>query len=431
MALVGVVADDLTGANDTAVQFSKQGFRAVVLLGLGSISTQGLDADVVVVDTASRDSPPDSAAHAARAATAALRASGVALLYKKLDSTLRGNVATEIQAVVDAFDSPACLVAPAFPALQRVTLGGYQLAGMGLAAEAPESPLLAAERSHVPALLEATLGPCVAHLPLIAVRQPGDRLARSMREHAASGRRLLVADALDDHDLLSAARAFRAARIGAVIAGSGGLAAAVPSVWSMRGGAQPQTEEEPVVVLAGSLNRVTRRQLASLSALSNPPAWIEMAVPALADPAERPREWERQASELLVHVLSGSDVVVTTSPPADGETPHLDASGLALRSVITATFGMLARKAAEADPSVGLVVTGGDVAEAVLRELDVEGMAIEEEVLPGIPFGRCVAGPFDGLRVISKAGGFGADAALADCMRYLKEEARHHERHLA
>src|SRR5579859_4897692 len=141
MALVGVVADDLTGANDTAVQFSKQGFRAVVLLGVDSISRQGLDADVVVVDTASRDRSPESAADAVYTAAAALRASGVSLLYKKLDSTLRGNIAVEIQAALDAFDSPACLVAPAFPALQRVTLGGYQLAGLHLAGETREGPL--------------------------------------------------------------------------------------------------------------------------------------------------------------------------------------------------------------------------------------------------------------------------------------------------
>lgn len=431
MAIVGVVADDLTGANDTAVQFSKQGLRAVVSLGADVLSARLLSADVAVLDTASRELSPGAAAAACRVAVASLRECGVSLLYKKIDSTLRGHVAEEIAAALDAF-SPggACLVAPAFPALQRVTIGGYQLTGQQLAAHSLNGPLDVAHRAHVPTMLAAVVGDAVGHLSLLDVRQGAQQLEEMIRARVASGQRFLAADALDDHDLQHVARAFRSAGVGTVIVGSGGLASVVPSVWSMRRRQQwRRSVSAPVVVLAGSLHPTTRRQLATLASQQYAPHWIHLNVSALSSNSRCGAEQERVIGELLIKLLCGNDVAVSSSQAGTTPVePPRGPEGMRLREVINATFGIIARQVVEAEPSTGLVLTGGDVAEAVLRELGVEGMAIEDEVQPGIPFGRCVAGPFEGLRVVSKAGGFGADTALADALRFLREEARHHDR---
>ncbi len=429
--MVGVVADDLTGANDTAVQFSKRGLRTVVIVDAQSLHGTPPDADIVVVNTATRDAQPNKAHAICFAAVEALRSYGVQLLYKKLDSTLRGNVGVELMASLEAFGGQAALVAPAFPAVGRITVGGYQLAGQQLTGLPAHAPLYAAEHAHLPTLLAKTVGDAVGHVALMQVRQSVHTLEQHFRDEVSNGRRLLVADAIDEHDLHQAARAYRASGVGAVIAGSGGLAGTVPSVWALRRSQHDsRPPSAPVVILAGSLHIATRRQLATLAALSDAPRWMQVHTQRLDEPRERSAEQKRVIDECLGELARDRDVVVSTafadvhSPAA----PPGDELGMRLRSRINGLFGRLAREATSARPHVGLVVTGGDIAEAVLDELGIQGLVIEDEVRPGIHFGRSAEGPLEGLRIISKAGGFGGATALVDALTYLKEEARHHDR---
>ncbi|MHB1159801.1 MAG: four-carbon acid sugar kinase family protein, partial [Chloroflexota bacterium] len=108
MVRLGIVADDLTGAMDTGVQFAKEGLHTVVMLGEGALP----EAEMVVISTDSRDEPADEAYR--RAKEAGLRLAGRAI-YKKLDSTLRGNLGPEIEGLLDGLGLGRALVAPAFP----------------------------------------------------------------------------------------------------------------------------------------------------------------------------------------------------------------------------------------------------------------------------------------------------------------------------
>ena len=113
---VAIVADDLTGAADAAAPFAARGLRTVVALSLDAV----IEADVVAIDTDSREAPaPDRVA-------AAFRALPAEMLVKKIDSTLRGHLAVEIDAALEETRAEA-VVAPAFPAMRRVIRGGRLL----------------------------------------------------------------------------------------------------------------------------------------------------------------------------------------------------------------------------------------------------------------------------------------------------------------
>ena len=71
-------------------------------------------------------------------------------------------------------------------------------------------------------------------------------------------------------------------------------------------------------------------------------------------------------------------------------------------------------------PLAGMFLTGGDTAVAVCRALGVGSIEILAEVLPGIPLGQLVGGWRPGLRVVTKAGAFGADTAIVESVRVLK-----------
>ena len=129
MAVEWVIqADDLTGAADTAVGFAAAGLQTLVVPWRAAALAAPPDAAVLAFDTASRDLDAGTAAQ--RAGTVARwfarHCDDRAWMYKKLDSTLRGNAAAELSAVERELSPSRVVVAPAFPALGRTTVDGRQ-----------------------------------------------------------------------------------------------------------------------------------------------------------------------------------------------------------------------------------------------------------------------------------------------------------------
>jgi uncharacterized protein YgbK (DUF1537 family) len=158
VAKIAVIADDLTGANDTGVQFAKQGLATVVLLNAGNLSS-GAASDVVVIDTGSRALPAAEARARAAEAARLVKSGGIGTVYKKIDSTLRGNLGVEIDAIMDGCGLALAVVAPAFPQNGRLTVGGLHLLnGVPLeASEIARDPKMPVCESSLPALLAGQL----------------------------------------------------------------------------------------------------------------------------------------------------------------------------------------------------------------------------------------------------------------------------------
>src|SRR5262245_12484195 len=98
---IAIVADDLTGASDAGVQFARQGLETLVLIDPRGLAADDGAVEVLAVDTDSRARPAAEAYRRAREAAEAIGRAGFNHLYKKVDSTLRGNVGAEIDAVMD------------------------------------------------------------------------------------------------------------------------------------------------------------------------------------------------------------------------------------------------------------------------------------------------------------------------------------------
>src|SRR4051812_29401541 len=117
MTRIGIMADDLTGAGDTAVQFVRAGWQTELRL---RPVTKSVSVQVIAVTTDSRNQNAREAAGSVSAAVKQLRESGVTHLYKKIDSTLRGQIRAEIHAALDGWSPGAvAIVCPAFPAAGR------------------------------------------------------------------------------------------------------------------------------------------------------------------------------------------------------------------------------------------------------------------------------------------------------------------------
>jgi uncharacterized protein YgbK (DUF1537 family) len=406
--LYAIVADDLTGAADAGVEFAQAGWRTRTLgQGWQPADLQQARADgiqVIVIDTQSRGCAPVAAAARVQAAAAQLADAGAAIIFKKIDSTLRGPLGAELDALLDALDAgPAAgsvlaVVCPAFPAAGRTLRDGVLYAHDVPVAQsaAGRDPVTPVTESHLPTLLRGG-----ARRPVLACPPPpragaaGD-LAADWRARLPQGG-CVVVDAQDEEDLARIAGAALADPAGLLLVGSAGLAqplaAALARTPSRKGPGEAwlgestlapswkETPRGPVLVVCGSLHPAARAQLRALPAQLAPAAFTLLATPDQPLPnTAPPKAASQQAAQALAQT---------------------------------------ARAWLQTHAAAGLVVTGGDTLASLLAALNARGIDLERALAPGVPVGRLAGGPWAGLPVVSKAGGFGAADTLVQAVRHL------------
>jgi len=354
----GILADDLTGACDTGAVFAARGFATVVLLP--GAPAPPAHAEVLVLDAESRGVDPARARERAREAAARLAALGARRLYVKVDSTLRGPLGAALAGGLEGAGAARAVVAPALPAQRRAVVDGLLRVDGRPAADTPvaRDPAFPPTGASLPAVLAVAGATPVVVVPLAAVRRGADAVRRGLARLEA----VFACDAESDVDL--AALAAAAEPVPALLAGSAGLAAALAARLAPGAGPPPAPGlRGPLLVVAGSAHPVTRAQVARLAG---------------------------RGARVLAPAATSSGV------PA----------------AVAAELGAAARRElARAAPGT-LLLTGGETAYSVCRALGASGLVLAGEAAPGIAVGALLDGPFAGLTVLTKAGGFGDPDAL-------------------
>lgn len=395
-----IIADDLSGAADCAIAFASAGLSTVVTL---DASHDTGDASVVAIDTDTRRLSASQAAERTLMACQTLR-KPAQRLYKKIDSTLRGNWAAEVASLQSI--AGLAIVAPAFPATGRTTVEGKVLVD-GQPLESTDTwKLEHADRSaDIAALLEGA-GLRTAKLGLSTLRGDAAALARHIVEIAGGDTQALIVDAQTTEDLQALAIVTVSIDEPLFWVGSGGLAREVAGLPAMaRNAAQsPESVREkhaPTLVLVGSLSGVSERQCAmlkeraSIGELVVPPAVLRQGK-AHADWAG----WEIRIGEYL---RRGDDLLLRI-----GRDEAFDpAEGARLSTLLAA---MVRQHFAHVG---GLVATGGETARAMLGAVGIGSLQLLCEIEAGVAFGRPISSR-EGHRpgVVTKAGAFGTDHAL-------------------
>ena len=414
---IRVIADDFTGGNDTGLQFHAAGLRTLVCIAPETAPRELAGTfDVLVLDTESRNC--DEAEAYRRVAAACQDLTGRGLVYKKVDSTLRGNLRTELDAVMQSLGFDRCLMAPAFPDAGRTTVGGYHLVhGVPLErTEAARDPAHPVRASFVPDLLR---GPSddIAVVGLRYVTQGPETLAREIARLCA---RILVLDAASSDDLRIIAATAAGMRPPPLLCGSAGLAAHVPSEFGIerpatRARAAIPSDDHPVLAIVGSLSEVVRTQV-RVAREEMGAHLLELRGDDLARDDDRHlSDMTRRASELA---RTGEDVMVVLcmrSIPT-----HFDTGRRSGQTRITRALGHIARTVLESVALSGLILTGGTTAASVVHALGGWGTRIVGEVQSGVPACILMGGDHDGMRVVTKGGALGDERAIVQAIRYLK-----------
>jgi uncharacterized protein YgbK (DUF1537 family) len=411
---VAIIADDLTGAADSGVQLARSGYRTVVVFRGASIPP-GDDLDAVAVDTDSRSLPAGFAAKRVVETGHAVREARI--VYKKIDSTLRGPIGAELAAALAATRRKKALIAPAFPSTGRETKDGTQLVHGEPVHETdlskdPVTPVL---ESHIPSLLAHAFGNVVA-LSVTEVRN-GERV-----RDALEGDNCVVADAESDGDLEALVRAVPDPS-SILWVGSAGLARALGEVYPGAHNGLPTGSLVPasaVLAVVGSVNEVAREQLLRLS---KEPGLVTVYLDTAAlFCGSSYEDTVGEAAEAVRNALSSGRGVALSSAAGEGVDSALRGASVSRREVSERVSDALAKIVAGfsgKDLFDALVLTGGDTAVRVAGALGATGILLEGEVEAGVPVGTLV-GPHP-YRVVTKAGGFGGPDTLLDAFRALAE----------
>lgn len=407
MAILGVIADDFTGATDIAGMLVKGGMRTIQTIGVPAKGTIPDDVDAVVVALKTRSIAAAEAVAQSLDALKALQAAGCMRFFFKycstFDSTDAGNIGPVGDALLDALKVRQAIYCPAFPVNGRTIFFGHLFVGDVLLSDShmrhhPLTPMT--DASLVRVLARQT--PHKVGLVALKQVQSGSAVLReSLDKLAADGVRHVVVDAVADTDLGIIGEA-----IGddTLVTGGSGVALGLPAAYRRRGlmahrsgaDALPKTEGASAV-LAGSCSAATLGQIKAFKG-----AHLALDTDAICrgeDVAGKALAWAREKLGKAPILLSASDT--PDSVKALQAKYGIEQSSQAIEK----TMATLARGLVEA--GVGrLVVAGGETSGAVVSALDVTALRIGPEIDPGVPWTASVgARP---LLLALKSGNFGA-----------------------
>jgi uncharacterized protein YgbK (DUF1537 family) len=417
VAPAGIVADDLTGATDSAVQFAREGWAARLALTMPAAES-AVAGSVVAVVTDARAQDADTARANTASAVVGLRDSGAERLFVKIDSTMRGSVIDQVAGALDGWSSEhpdaVAVVCSAYPAMGRTVENGHILVnGEGVhTTSVGTDPVTPVTTSDLTVLLP---GSVPVRLSDGSAQQNADLLQAAF----AGGSRIAVVDAKTDADLALLAESVTLLGPRAIPVGAAGLAVAMSHVWSTGLDAAVHGTRVPVkrvAVVVSSLHDVSRAQAERLKG-DVPEQLLRTFAPGL-DVALDPDAIGEWIAARLAETVTLPPVVVIESPSErpGGSVPEGERTPpeLIAESLATITEAVFDHESVD-----GLVLLGGEGARAVLEHLGAEALLVRDAIREGIPLGALEGGKADGITVVTKAGGFGEPTAVAEIVSEL------------
>jgi len=372
--MIGVISDDLTGCGDVGLHFADHGLRTIV-------HTSGLESffksfkpdakwDVLVVDTESRCDNPQKAYEKVKNVCKLFRELNIKRIYKKIDSTLRGNIGAEADALFDELNIRELPFCAAFPSMGRTTIDGYQYVWGELVTETefarePRSPV---NDAHIPTLLKVK---------------------------SKYSDRIKVYDARNQRDLKNVAKEIWDST---AICGASGLAGELVRFWGkFTSGRRFKSKNitlgpKPVLIISGSLKTVTYEQIEDLKTKEG-----LLAVPI---------DFERNRVE-IPGPKNGKHILIYPRKSRQKLNPEK----------IIGVLVRLAKGLCKGGLFSNLILVGGDTAFSICEALGIDTFQIISSISPGVAFSKTLDGKYN---FVLKPGGLGDEGALTKCLQFFE-----------
>ncbi|MCC6803209.1 MAG: four-carbon acid sugar kinase family protein [Anaerolineae bacterium] len=426
--IIGIVADDVTGANDIGSMVAKAGYAAHIYPFTDKADYPASAApDVCILDTNSRLDPPDAAYRKVYTATEALRDAGYRQFFNKTCSVFRGNIGAEFDAMLDALGREFAVVVLGFPKNGRTTINGiHHVRGVKLEeSEFRHDPIHPMTRSDLAGILGSQTKRAVEVIDHTVVRQ-GSAALRAAIDQRRERANYVILDVTEQADLATIAAAVYDEP---VLSGSSALLEELPAFWvapSAEACVQtpPLHEGLGILCAAGSLMPQTAAQIDYL--VQAGAARIVLDGSKLFDRDSREAEITRLTATICAAIEHGRDVGFHSPNDAAGiaatRQAGADAGWLVgeIAHSVSAAVAEVTARVLECTGQNRLIVAGGETSAAVCQRLGVRGMRVWEEIAPGLP--SCLTFTEPPLLLVLKSGSFGSPDFFQRALDHLRSE---------
>ncbi len=426
-----VIADDLTGANATGVLLKKMKYKVYTVLNTDQIKPENLsNCDCVLYPTDSRGVDSTIAYNRVHHISNLLKNDDVIVYGKRIDSTLRGNLGSEIDAMLDSLGHDyVAIVAPCFPSANRIVSGGYMLVdGIPLhktnIAIDPKTPV---KNPEVETLIKAQSKYNVTSIYMKDLMHGKHYLANHINSLVDKGNRILTFDCVTQEDLDLIADAVITSKLKVIAVDPGVFTATLSRKLIIP---SQNTQKNKILAVVGSVNSQTKIQMEELW-LSQRTHNVFVNTKELLESKDRR---DKEINRVINEILSECDKNVVSTITGDGIypenridfLPYMEKYQCTLDDVtekINSAFALIAYQIFKSEPSFkGLYTSGGDITVAVCKQFNTAGLNLKDEVLPLAAYGQFLKGEFDGVHIITKGGSQGERDAINRCITYLKEK---------
>lgn len=417
--LLGVIADDFTGATDIAGLLARSGVRVSLRIGVPDTPPEGTSAFEVIA-LKSRTAPVQDAIDETRAALAWLRDAGAKRFFWKycstFDSTAEGNIGPVAEAVMDDLNADQTIYCPAFPENGRSIFMGNLFVGQQPLAESPmkDHPLTPMRDSNLMRLLTPQVKGKVGLIDRLTVAQGPHALQDTLAQHSNEGTAHIVVDAVAGSDLETIAAACRDMPL---ITGGSAVAMPLPALYLADGLLSEDAPKQPrhrilkaTIVLSGSCSAMTNAQVASYIATGAPSYQL--------DPLTLANHGTQDVLDWLAKQdLSQAPLIYATADPASVKAAQARIGVAEVGALIENTLADCATAARDAGAR-RIIVAGGETSGAVTKALGVAQLDIGTEIAPGVPWTYCIS---DGVQIALalKSGNFGREDFFTDAQAKL------------
>ncbi len=407
--ILGVIADDFTGATDIAGLLARSGVRVSLRIGVPDAAPNGTSAFEVIA-LKSRTAPVQEAIDETRAALAWLRDAGAHRFFWKycstFDSTAEGNIGPVAEALMADLGTDQTIYCPAFPENGRSIFMGNLFVGQQLLSESPmkDHPLTPMRDSNLMRLLHPQVSKPVGLIDRLVVAQGVEALRDSLSQHHADGTSHVIVDAVANADLETIAAACRDMPL---ITGGSAVAMPLPALYLADGllsADAPKQQlhdlERKTIVLSGSCSAMTNAQVDAYIARGAPSYRLDPLALSQSGP-QAVLEWLTQQD------LGAAPLIYATADPAQVKAAQAELGASNVGALIEDTLAECARVARDAGAR-RIIVAGGETSGAVTKALDVTQLDIAVEIAPGVPWTYCTSGGTQ-IALALKSGNFGRE----------------------
>jgi uncharacterized protein YgbK (DUF1537 family) len=413
--MIFIIADDLTGANDSGIQLKKNNFNTYVAISQKYFNNLELtNYDVVAINTDSRALSPEASYEVVTKTIKDLQKKFPdALYYKKIDSLYRGNTVKEVEACMKGGKFDRAFIASAYPEGGRVVQNG--------------KVQYSNKEINIYELFKKDSDCKTINIPLDKIRRGKKGLLEYISSLEKYNYSFYLFDGETNEDLAIIYDVFKQ-KDNSLLCGTAGMAGQINVSHDSNIQNKTFTNAKGSLLFAiGTQNEATAWQVRKLME-NNPHITIGILNAENIKKGMVEEERQRVLNQMLMN--NNDEWLVVLDSLFEQNTFNLKVSDEMdkLGKVICELLGSLAIEINKHSPIGKIIATGGDTSLGIGLSFKTDGIILQDEILPGVPYGKLVGGALDGALIATKSGAFGNENALIEIENYFCVEKMEEKR---